>query len=430
LSPLNADKEAFFPMTTITELSHSLQGLLTRTADELAKKTGFIQRQRVITGGAFAQTLVLGGLAQPEGTRKQMQHSATQAGIQISVQGLDQRFTPTAVRFMRALVEAGLTQLVSSEAVSVVLPCFKGVYLTDCSRVCWPGEEIKVAVRLELQRGALQVELTDLQRHDQKTDLIDRALPAGALHLGDLGFFKLKRFRQWSANGVYWLTRYKVGTRLYSPTGQPLDLKQILTGTQPLSLPVRMGSGTSAVSATLSAAPLPPDALTKRQARLKEQARLDQRPLSQQQIDLAAWTIYLTNIPDLTFDQAHALARTRWQIELLFKLWKSHAKLLVSRSADPVRQQCEGYAKLLGILVAHWILLVSGWQHDTLGAVDALRILRTHLPRLRSAFCFFSVFADVFAALAAELAVAPHLAKRRKKPLAFQLWYAFEQSYP
>ncbi len=430
LSPLTADKKALFPMTTIAELSHILQRLLTTTADELAKKTGFIQRQRVITGGVFAQTLVLGSLAHPEGTRKQVQHSATQAGIQISVQGLDQRFTPVAVKFMRALVEAGLTQLVSSEQGCVVLPCFKGVYLTDCTRVCWPGEAIKVAVRLELQRGAIQACLTDIQRNDQKTEIIDQALPAGALHLGDLGFFKLKRFRQWSADGVYWLTRYKVGTRLYSPTGQPIDLKQHLTGTEPLTLPVRMGSGTTAVSATLIAAPLPPEALTKRQARLKEQTRLDQRPLSQQQIDLAYWTIYLTNIPNLSFDQAQALARTRWQIELLFKLWKSHARLLRSRSADPIRQQCEGYAKLLGILVAHWMLLVSGWQHDRLGAVDALRILRSHLPQLRRTFLYFSRFADIFHALAAELDAAPRLAKRRNNPLAFQLWYAFEESYP
>ena len=59
------------------------------------------------------------------------------------------------------------------------------------------------------------------------------------------------------------------------------------------------------------------------------------------------------NVPDLTFEQAHILASMRWQIELLFKLWKSHGKVLISCSADPIRQQCEGYAKLLGVLVAH-----------------------------------------------------------------------------
>jgi hypothetical protein len=426
----NRRQESPFSMTTIAELSATLQKLLTTRADELGKQTGFIKRQRQVTGAGFAQTVVLGSLAEPAGTRKQLQHSASQAGMQVSVQGLDQRFTAAAVRFMRALLEEGLTHVVTSNQAQVVMPHFNGVYVTDCTRVCWPGKPVKVAVRLELQRGALAACLTDINCNDQKTGMIDQPLPAGALHLGDLGFFKLKRFRDWSASGVYWLTRYKIGTCLYTLDGQPILLKNRLTGKAPVSFPVRLGRGTSAVTAFLVAAPLPPDALTKRHARLKEQARLDQRPLSQQQLDLATWTIYLTNLPDLTFDQAHCLARTRWQIELLFKLWKSHAKILQSRSTDPLRQQCEGYAKLLGILVAHWMLLVSGWQHDRLGALDALRILRTHLPRLRSAFCFFSLFADVFAALAAELLTAPRLAKRRKNPLAFQLWYAFEETYP
>lgn len=417
-------------MTTIPELSHTLQRLFTTTADKIAKESGFVKRVRQVTGAGFAQTVVFGNLAQPEATRKQLQHSAIQAGMQVSVQGLDQRFTSEAVGFMRAMLAAGLTHMVTSNQANVILPQFNGVYVTDCTQVAWVNAAVKVAVRLELQRGSLQASLETLTCNDQKTAIIDRAMPTGALHLGDLGFFKLKRFRAWNAQGIYWLTRYKIGTTLFSPEGQVIDLKQHLTGDQPLSFPVRMGSGTSAVKAVLIAAPVPPEALTKRQARLKEQARLDQRPLSQRQIDLATWTIYITNIPDLTFEQAHCLARTRWQIELLFKLWKSHAKILHSRSADPIRQQCEGYAKLLGVLVAHWMLLVSGWEHDRLGAVDALRILRTHIPQVLLAFTYRAVFADVFRALAAQIAVAPRRAKRRKTPLAFQLWYAFEESYP
>ncbi|MHB8627256.1 MAG: IS4 family transposase [Aggregatilineales bacterium] len=413
-------------MTTITELGTTLQRLLTTTADLLAETSGFIRRQREITGGGFAQTLVLGGLAAPDATRKQLQHSATQAGMRVSVQGLDQRFTPTAVDFMRALLTEGLSQLVTSEQALVVLPEFNGVYITDCTQLKWSAAGVKVAVRLEIQRGGLQVCLTELTCHDQKAAVVDAPLPVGALHLGDLGFFNLKRFRDWTAAGVYWLSRYKVGTRLYSMDGQPLDLKSVLTGDAPLTIQVRIGHGSAASSAWLVAAPLPAAERLKRQARLREQARLDQRPLSQRQIDLMGWTLYLTNIPHLTFAQAHVLARTRWQIELLFKLWKSHAGVLRSRSADPVRQQSEGYAKLLGILIAHWLLLVAGWQPARLGAVDALRILRTHVPQLRRAFIFVSQFAEGCYWLTLDLKAAPRLAKRRKTPLAFQLWNQFE----
>jgi hypothetical protein len=371
----------------------------------------------------------MGGLAHGEPTRKQLHHSASQAGMTVSVQGLDQRFTPNAVSFMRSLLEMALTEMVSSEATRGLLPQFNGVYVTDCTRLMWAGGGEKLAVRLELQHGSLQASLSEIHRHDQKTAIIERSLPPTALHLGDLGFFKLKRFHQWNEQGVYWMSRLKVGTILTTRDGQRLDLKKILSGQAEIVMPVKVGVKQS-VTAFLVAAPLPETAQKQRQQRLKETARLDQRPISARQAEVAHWTIYLTNIPGLNFSQAYTLARTRWQIELLFKLWKSHGQILTSRSADPLRQHCEGYAKLLSVLLAHWMLLVTGWQHDRLGAVDALRILRTFVPLLQRAFTHPNLFHTVCAWIALDLAAAPPLSKRRKVPLAFQLWQQFDFAFP
>jgi Transposase DDE domain len=378
-----------------------------------------------VTGAGFAQALVLGGLAHPEGTRKQLHHQATQAGLQVSLQGLDQRFSEKSVTFMRHLLEAGMSQMVQSESKGCILPQFNGVYITDCTRLVWAMFGVKMAVRFELQQGQLEANLMDLKQNDQRAPVIDYPLPQGALHLNDLGLFKLKRLRDWSEQGVYWLVRYKAGICLSDREGQRLDLKTLLTGNEALCRQVYIGSGQDKVLAELRAAPLSGEALTKRQARLKEQARLDQRPLSERQQAVAGWTLYLTNIPDLTFAQAHILARTRWQIELLFKLWKSHGKVLISRSADPIRQQCEGYAKLLGVLIAHWILLVAGWQPQRLSPLDALRIFRSHIAPFHQALPQRSRFLDLFHTLSYELTLASPRSKRRKNPLAFQLWRDF-----
>jgi hypothetical protein len=383
-----------------------------------------------VTGAGFVQALVLGGLAHPEGTRKQLHHHATQAGMQVSVQGLDQRFTPKSVDFMRRVLEAGMSQVVQSETKGIILPQFNGVYITDCTRLVWEKQGVKMGVRFELQRGQLEACLMDLKQNDQRASVIENPLPKGALHLNDLGLFKLKRLQRWSQEGVYWLVRYKVGTCLYDRDGQRIDLKTLLVGDEVLHLQVGVGSGQDRQWVQLCAAPLSGEALHKRQARLKEQARLDQRPLSPRQHEVAAWTIYLTNIPHLSFDQAHILARTRWQIELLFKLWKSHGKVLISRSADPIRQQCEGLAKLLGVLIAHWVLLISGWQPQTLSALDALRILRSHIAQFHHALYLRSRFRTFFHALAHELALASPRSKRRKCPLAFQLWSLFDLQLP
>lgn len=417
-------------MTSISELDEQVRRLLTTRADELARQTGFVKRERIVTGRGFAQAVVLGWLGKPDGTRKQLQHSAVAAGMALSVQGLDQRFTAAGVAFMRALLEAGLTELVTSETTTPILPTFNGVYLTDSTRVAWAGAALKVGVRLEIQRGGLQVCVEDVTRNDQRLAVADAPLPRGALHLGDLGFFKLKRFRDWSAQGVFWLTRYKVGTCLFTPDGQPLELRTVLTGDAPLSLPVRVGSGRHAVQACLLAAPLPADQRHKRLVRLREQARLDQRPLSTRQRDLAAWTLYLTNIPDLSFQAAHLLARIRWQIELLFKFWKSAGALCRSGSALPLRQHLEGYAKLLGLLIAHWTLLVAGWQPLSLGPLDALRLLRAHLPALHRALSHPASSRALLLDLGRDLALAAPRSSRRAHPSAAQLCRSFVYALP
>jgi hypothetical protein len=74
-------------------------------------------------------------------------------------------------------------------------------------------------------------------------------------------------------------------------------------------------------------------------------------------------SILITNVPAarLTVQEALIVARTRWQIELLFKLWKSHGQIDESRSDKPWRMLCEVYAKLLAMLVQHWILVVCCW---------------------------------------------------------------------
>lgn len=130
----------------------------------------------------------------------------------------------------------------------------------------------------------------------------------------------------------------------------------------------------------------------------------------------------MTNLDGLTFPQAHILARMRWQIELLFKLWKSHVMVLDSRSADPIRQQCEGYAKLIAAIIQHWVLLVCEWSFLEASPLDALRIVRSHAILLLRAFQQPSLRLLFFQFVRADLAAVPHRQKRGKDPTACQLW--------
>jgi hypothetical protein len=82
--------------------------------------------------------------------------------------------------------------------------------------------------------------------------------------------------------------------------------------------------------------------------------------VSAKALELAAWTLLLTDVPPslLTLPEALVLLRERWQIELLFKLWKQEGRLDEWRTSSPWRVLCEIYAKLIGLLLQHWLFLL------------------------------------------------------------------------
>lgn len=123
---------------------------------------------------------------------------------------------------------------------------------------------------------------------------------------------------------------------------------------------------------------MPEAVARKRRERLLKAARRKGTKVSATKLALCAWTLYVTNTPaeKLTLVEALALGRARWQIELLFKLWKEHGRLDESRSGKPWRILAEVFAKLLGLVVQHWALLLSCW-----GRAD--RSLRKAAPAVR-----------------------------------------------
>src|SRR4029434_5465069 len=71
---------------------------------------------------------------------------------------------------------------------------------------------------------------------------------------------------------------------------------------------------------------------------------------------------------------------------LLFKLWKSQGHVDESRSTKPWRILCEVYAKLLAMLVQHWVFLVSFWTYPDRSLTKAAQTVQKHALHLASAF--------------------------------------------
>jgi len=73
---------------------------------------------------------------------------------------------------------------------------------------------------------------------------------------------------------------------------------------------------------------VPPAVADERRRKLREALQRQGYTVSKARLALAGWTLLVTNAPATLISVAEALVlyRARWQIELLFKLWKQHGR--------------------------------------------------------------------------------------------------------
>jgi hypothetical protein len=138
---------------------------------------------------------------------------------------------------------------------------------------------------------------------------------------------------------------------------------------------------------------------------------------------LCDWTVYVTNAPPelLSLSEAFVLAKLRWQIEVVFKLWKSHLFIDEWRTKKPWRILCELYAKLIGSLLQHWLLVVTGWDIPDRSLLKATRTLRGSVHSLGLALSDEEKWKEEIAVLQCCLKHGGRLNKRKTLPSSFQL---------
>ncbi len=431
--------------TSVEEVADGLQVVFLGTAERLARSSGFVQRTSKITGPAFVQGLTFGWLNNPHATLEELAQSMVNVGVAVSPQALDQRFTPQAATFFLGVLQDAVSRVVTSDPVAVpILQRFAGgvalldatlVTLPDALAEVWRGcathlphggrAVIKLQVQINLLNGQLTGPIPEAGRaSDLSSGLQQGALAPGTLRLADLGYFCLGRFAELTRQGVYWLSRLEYGVKLYDAAGTQWSLADFLRqhGTAEVDVPMEAGVK-ERLRCRLLAKPVPPEVAAKRRERLRKTAVRKGRRVNPEHWELAAWTVYITNVPSamLSLKEALVLGRCRWQIELLFKLWKNEGHIDESRSAKPWRMLCEVYAKLLGMVVQHWLLLVSCWSHADRSLVKASRAVRATALLLAKRLQLGYLVCATIENLQLWLAVGSRINKRRKDPPTFQL---------
>jgi hypothetical protein len=432
-------------MRIVPQVVTAMQAVFGVGMDELGRQTGCVQRQRKLSGSTLIRMLVLTLLQYPAAKDRHYRAMAGKLGVCVSEQAIAHRFTSSLVCFLEEVLRHALTQTLRASRVATgILQKFSDVRvgdsttlrLPDAFATQWPGcggtgnagrAALKIQVLWSLVHGQLLKLLWEPGRTgDRHSEIAEILPPARSLSLFDLGYFALERFRRLEEVRAYWISRFQQNTALFDAAAQPLNLLRFLRKSRqesPVDMAVLLGVQ-ERLAARLIAVPVPPEVAARRRQKIREKAADHGRTASREYLALQGWTIFLTNCgPELlTWKEVVVLYRARWQIELLFKLWKSHNRLAqLEVNASPERQMAVLYAKLIAVIVQHWLLLITTWH-------DGRRSLRKAAAILRDWAVLFSNVLDSRRSLQALLErivttfdTTARVNRRRKRPSLFQL---------
>ena len=433
-------------MINISTLAPKIQSFFHQTANQVARATGFVERASKLTGALFLQTLTFGFLNDPEASLSDLVETSHDLDVTITKQGLQTRIT-AAVPFLKEMFQQGLRLFRNALPLDLkLLEQFTAIFITDSSTVALPdvlkdefpgcgGDGPAAAVKLQLTfeflRGVIAGIAWQAGRAPDQMYAGDlQAILPGSLHLTDLGYFVLARFRAIDEQNAYFLSRFDTKTALFdAATGEPLDLLAWLRAhpESQFEQPVSVGSQ-ERLPGRMVVVRMPQEVADQRRRKAHETARRKGRTPSERHLELLNWSLFITNVPAamLSLQQVVLLYSVRWQIELLFKLFKSECRLDRVAGRRRERVLSELYAKLIGVVVMQFLLAPYRDHERELSAVKVVRIIQHHVARLIESIGNLDQLSEILQHLVARFLKNGRKDKRQKRLTTYQQIRALE----
>lgn len=432
-------------MSIIGTVAKTLQTVLGSALDPIGRRTGVIQRQRKFSGASLLKMVVLTLMRRPCAKTNDFVITATQLGLTVTATGVEKRFTDKLVNFLRAGLEHVLAPIVTADPVAIpLLEKFTAVEIGDSTTITLPEEyaaefpgcggkgdsgqaAVKIQTVWELRTGTLTKFALQPGRHsDAQSEPPDGPVVPGSLTIRDLGYFCLKRFRKLGEGRAYWISRWQPGTAVFDAEGTPLDLLRYVQhhrGNHPLDMPILLGAQ-ERLPCRLIVLRVPQEVVARRRQKAYERASKHGTVPSAEQLAWCEWTVFLTNCPAelLSWKEVVVLYRTRWQIELLFKLWKSHNHLAAFRETwTAVERMVVFWAKLIGVILQHWLLLSSSGSHPRRSHWKAADVIREWMVTLTAALDEIEALVRVLTDMTKAIDAVANKKLQTKSPSSFQL---------
>ena len=360
--------------------------------EEIAKETNFVERESKVTGLLFLSILVFGTSMYGNPTLEQLIGllNVYVKEIDLSRPGLHQRINDEAVAFFERVLSLAVNRSIPDQLKINVPAQFPGIQIWDSTAFQLPpglapffvgkggsaspaGAKLQFCYDLNRHQWSYVLQSATEADNSMADAIVARAQP-GDLVLNDLGYFNVETFAALHEKGAYYLSRLKHDVNIYQQDETRAfryyeDLPTLLRHQQietRVELAVLIRSKHNVFTPTrLIIERLPAQAVNERLRKLHQEARSRGRQLSDEAILLAGFNFYVTNAPGnlLPASCCRFLYGIRWQVELVFKTWKSHFQIhKIHVKHRPQRVKVTIWGKLIFItLTAQAIRLTTAF---------------------------------------------------------------------
>lgn len=350
--------------------------------ENIGKETGFIQRSSKINAFNFLTCLLFNEQEQKNTSLLNLKLDfLNKLGCNISRVGIHKRFNPSAVRFMKKVLGKHITQRfvleddLSSKFNSISIKDSTKFIIPNILKDDYPGFNgvIKNNALMSLQYefdllagNWKRFDITKGTRNDQQDskETLDN-IQKDDLLLRDLGYVTMTYIKGVIQREAYYLNRLPHSFYVYYKNEREeikqidwmkIDRKMQQNELKYMDIHVLLGKR-ELLPSRLIIQPVPEEVYKKRIKQAKEKAKRSGYQISKIYKVKAKYTMFITNAPKnlMSTSQIANTYKLRWQIELVFKTWKSNIKIHVTKKVKKERFECQLIAKIIWVIL-NWRL--------------------------------------------------------------------------
>lgn len=349
--------------------------------NRIGRLSGFVKRKSKLTAFKFLLSLMFSRF---DGNRLSLNDLSNELfdkfDCNIKKQSIDERINARAVEFIKMTIDRALNEKLHEENNIALLDNFTAVKVQDSTSFQLPnklakdyggcggaasGSLARIQFEYDLKNSNITtLELTSGSYQDVKysKDNVHK-IEKGELVIRDLGYVSGDFIKNIIKQKAYFINRLRSKQTVYEKTNNsefvPLDFNSLLrnmdnTNQKAKELEVFLKINNEYVGMRMIAERMPDEIYAERIRKANKEAKKKKRNLSKEHKLRCYFNLFITNVDEgvLKTKDINYMYSLRWQIELIFKTWKSTFCIAHIKKVKKERFECQIYARLLLIVVS------------------------------------------------------------------------------